>query len=234
MVKLENINFSYGDKMVLEQFNLSLPQNKIVALLGSTGSGKTTILRLIAGLEMPERGKIFIKNKIVSDNGKNILPPHKRKVGFVFQDLALWPHFNVFKNITFGLNKNDKKSTFIKEIFEFFSLSDLKNKYPHQLSGGQQQMVAIARAMALNPEILLMDEPLANLDVKLKHKILEYIKRLRSRFGTTVIYVTHDHHEAFSIADYVVVLNKGNIEASGTVEEIKMSNNEYVKFFLEY
>ena len=236
MIKLDEVFHNYKDKEVLKNLSMKIETNRLTCLLGGSGCGKTTILRLIAGLEIPIKGKIFINNKLVTENTTVILPPHKRNIGFVFQDLALWPHFTVFKNIAFGLT--EKKETNIENtvlnMLEFFSLENYTNKYPHHLSGGQQQLVAIARALVLKPNILLLDEPLANLDVKLKRKILEYIKILKEKFDLTIVYVTHDHREAFSIADKIVVMDEGQIEETGTVNEIKKSENKFVKYFLEY
>ncbi len=236
MIELKNIYYSYDDNALLEDFSLSINNDKLTCLLGSSGSGKTTILRLIAGLEKPKRGEISINGKTVSRNGEIIIPSHKRNLGFIFQDLALWPHFTVFKNISFGLEgrkeKNIKET--VTEMLKFFNLQEQVNKFPHQLSGGQKQLVAIARSLALKPKILLMDEPLANLDVKLKRSILNYVKMLKEKFNLTILYVTHDHKEAFAIADKIVVINSGKIEDSGTKEEIINSRNKFVRYFLEY
>jgi len=236
IIKLENITYSYGATNVLDAFNLYFDANNLTCLLGSSGCGKTTILRLIAGLETQQKGSIFIDKLLVSKNNKSIISPEKRKIGFVFQDLALWPHFTVYKNIAFGLEETKAPDikTKVFEILDYFGIKDQADKYPNQLSGGQKQLVAIARSLVLNPKILLMDEPLANLDVKLKHKILSYIKNIKEQFNITIIYVTHDHKEAFAISDKIIVLNKGKIEAHGNTEEIKSSKNEYVRYFLDY
>ena len=243
MIKLNNITHSYVTKKVLHDLTLNIEANQLTCFLGGSGCGKTTILRLIAGLEFPQAGQITIENKIVTENEQILIPPHLRNIGFIFQDLALWPHFTVYKNVAFGLNerksayrqgreKNVKDTVF--KMLDFFGLEEYAEKYPHQLSGGQKQLVAISRSLVLKPKILLMDEPLANLDVKLKRKILEHIKNLKQNFDLTIIYVTHDHKEAFAIADKIVVLDKGKIEATGTVEKIKESENKFVKYFLEY
>jgi len=235
IIKLTNITHAYGSKTVLESLSLNIEANKLTCLLGGSGSGKTTILRLIAGLEIPEKGDIIIDSKIVTENKKIIVPPGSRDIGFIFQDLALWPHFTVYKNIAFGLLERKEKevSKTVLEMLDFFDLKSYADKYPHQLSGGQQQLVAISRALVLKPKILLMDEPLANLDVKLKQKILKHIKRLIKSFNLTLVYVTHDHREAFTIANEIVVLNGGKIEEASDVETIKQSKNEFVKFFIE-
>lgn len=236
MLELKNITHFYDKIKILNNLNLSIQANKITCLLGSSGSGKTTILRLIAGLELPTNGEIFINAKIVTQNKKPIISTSKRGVGFVFQDLALWPHFTVYKNIAFGISQKKEKN--IKEkvfkILHFFNLIEHAEKFPNQLSGGQKQLTAIARALVLKPKILLMDEPLTNLDVKLKRKILQYIKQIKKEFNLTIVYVSHDHREAFEIADQIIVLSEGKIEELGTTEQIKKSNNELVKCFLEY
>jgi len=236
MIKFDNITHFYGEKAVLNDLNLNIEANQLVCLLGGSGCGKTTILRLIAGLETPEHGSISIANKLVSKDQEILILPHQRNIGFVFQDLALWPHFTVYKNIAFGLlerkEKNVKEKVF--ELLDFFDLQEISNKFPHQLSGGQQQLVAISRALILKPKILLMDEPLASLDVKLKRKILTHIKNLKQNFDLSIIYVTHDHREAFAIADNIIVLNDGKIEETGSVEQLKKSKNKFVNYFLEY
>jgi len=236
MIKLINISHSYGEKLVLNELNLDITAGETTCLLGSSGCGKTTILRAIAGLEVPQEGEITIDGKLVTANNKILLPTQDRHIGFVFQDLALWPHFTVYKNMAFGLKEQripDVKKT-VYEMLEYFNLRAYADKYPHQLSGGQKQLLAISRSLVLKPKILLMDEPLANLDVKLKRKILAYIKNLKQTFDISLIYVTHDHREAFAIADRVVVLNEGRIEEIGSMDEIKKSENKFVKYFLEY
>lgn len=236
LIELKNIKHHYGETSVLDDLTLHMEGNQLTCLLGSSGSGKTTILRLIAGLETPQQGQIIIDNQIVTKNNQIKISPKDRSVGFVFQDLALWPHFTVYKNIAFGLkerNENNIQET-VFEILDFFDLRNHAEKYPHQLSGGQKQLVAIARSLVLKPKILLMDEPLASLDVKLKRKILKHIKSLKKHFDLTIIYVTHDHKEAFEIADSIVVLNGGKIEEMGTIEQIKRSKNKFINYFLEY
>ena len=207
-ISLKNIWYKYNDKNVLSGFSVDFQSNKLSCLLGDSGSGKTTILRLIAGLEVPVKGKILIGDKTVSEDNKILIAAKERNIGFVFQDLALWPHFTVYQNIAFGLKVRRRKKTDIEvnRIMDFFKINDYKNKYPHQLSGGQKQLTAIARALILEPEILLMDEPLSNLDVNLKSKIIDYIAKIKKEFKITIIYVTHDIEEIKHISDEIITI----------------------------
>ena len=233
---LKNISKYYGSTPVLENLSLDVALGRFMCLLGSSGSGKTTLLRLIAGLENLDDGKIFINEKLCSEGRILLVPPSKRDIGFIFQELALWPHMTVYENIAFGLKIKKSKNikSIISETLEFLGIGDQAKKYPSQLSGGQQQLVAIARSLVLNPKILVMDEPLANLDVKLKSKIRSQIKDLTEKFSITIIYVTHDHHEAFLLADEIAVIHQGKIKAIGTPEEIKKSTDNYVREFIEF
>ncbi len=166
---------------------------------------------------------------------KIIVPPHERNVGFIFQDLALWPHFTVYQNIEFGLKQKkipDYKSI-IMQMLDEFGIADLKNNYTHQLSGGQQQLVALARSMVLQPKLLLMDEPLANLDVKLKTQMRKRIKQLVKEKDISIFYVTHDHKEAMEMSDKMMVLNEGAIAYYGTPEQSIYSDNVFLKEFME-
>lgn len=235
VLSLHNITKYFGDKRVINDFSLTCEEGQFVCILGSSGCGKTTLLRLIAGLETPDNGQILISNSPANKGKKNLIPSSQRGIGFIFQDLALWPHFSVYENIAFGLKINKCKNirATVDKILDFFGISDQMKKYPGQLSGGQQQLVAIARNLVLKPRILMMDEPLANLDVKLKSRIKKQIKNLNNNFKITVIYVTHDHLDAFEMADKIVVLNEGKIEQVGTPEEIKHSINPFVKEFIK-
>ena len=234
-ISLEHIAHRYGDNKVLEDFSFSFEEARTTCMIGPSGCGKTTILRLIAGLETPLKGIIKINETVATENEKIFIPPHKRKIGFVFQDLALWPHFTVFRNIAFGLKdrKAEKVSQQVTQILDLFGIADKAKKYPHQLSGGQKQMVAIARSLVHQPEIFLMDEPLANIDVKVKENILAHIKLLQQQFRFTMLYVTHDHQEAMQTGDKILVMNEGVIEASGTKKEIGNSDNHFVRSFLK-
>jgi len=234
-ILLEHIAHRYGENKVLDNFSYSFEKAKTTCMIGPSGCGKTTILRLIAGLEVPQMGIIKIDETVATENEKILLPPHKRKIGFVFQDLALWPHFTVFRNIAFGLKdrKEEKASHQVKQILDLFGIADKAKKYPHQLSGGQKQMVAIARSLVHRPEIFLMDEPLANIDVKVKDNILAHIRQLQEQFRFTMLYVTHDHQEAMQTGNKTLVMNEGVIEASGTKEEIGNSTNHFVRSFIK-
>ena len=238
IISLQNITKYFAQIPVIQNLSLDFGEGKFTCLLGSSGCGKTTILRLIAGLEKPDAGEIYLNDKLVSKDRKIKIPPSQRETGFIFQDLALWPHLTVYENIAFGLkifSKNDEEKIklVIFEVLDFFGINGHQHKYPSQLSGGQQQLVAIVRSLVLKPKILLMDEPLANLDVKLKSKIRNQIKNLTRDFSVSIIYVTHDHHEAFNLADEIVVLNGGKIEAIGAPENIQKSENNFVKEFIE-
>ncbi|MEC7785212.1 MULTISPECIES: ABC transporter ATP-binding protein [Flavobacteriaceae] len=231
---LEHIAHSYGDKETLNDLSFSFERGKTTCLLGPSGCGKTTVLRLIAGLEEPSDGAVKIEGTIVSGRKEIIVPPHKRKIGFIFQDLALWPHFNVYENIAFGPKEKKQKNIKSKVVglLDLFGIGDKISKYPHELSGGQKQMVALARSLAMQPEILLMDEPLANIDTHLKESILQHLKTVQRERRFTLLYVTHDHREAMKIADYIIVMEKGKIAVAGTKAEIRNSSTEFVKSFL--
>jgi len=232
---LEHINHLYGEKEVLKDFSFSFEKGKTTCLLGPSGCGKTTVLRLIAGLERPSAGVVKINGNTVTDNREILVPPHQRNVGFIFQDLALWPHFTVYDNIAFGLRKKKGKNIKNKvfDLLDLFGISDKARKYPHQLSGGQKQMVAISRSLVLQPGILLMDEPLANIDAHLKENILQHLKTIQKLQGFTMLYVTHDQREAMNSGDYILVMNAGKIEVAGSKEKIKSLSSEFVKSFLK-
>jgi len=234
-IHLNHIDHAYGNQTVLKDFSHTFAGEKITCILGPSGSGKTTVLRLIAGLEASSNGNIVINDETVTENGKIVVPPYKRKTGFIFQDLALWPHFTVYQNIAFGLKEHKAKNVEqeVKEMLDFFNLSNQQKKYPHQLSGGQKQMVAIARSLVLHPQALLMDEPLANIDVQVKNRILQHVLSIHQANPFTIIYVTHDHKEALDIGNSMVVMNQGNIIASGNSEEILHSQHIFLKSFIK-
>ncbi len=236
IIAFQNCTKRFGDKTVLDGVSFSVEDHALITILGRSGSGKTTIIRLLAGLEQLNSGTILINGKKASVDKNIVIPAQKRNIGFIFQDLALFPHFTVYENIAFGLKIKHPGS--YKELttasLHQFNLTSMRDKYPNQLSGGQQQLVALARSWALNPEILLMDEPLTNLDVKLKRQIRAKVRELMTGRRVTVLYITHDHHEAMEISDRIILLGDGRIVFSGSPDEMKRSENPYVKEFIEY
>ncbi|MGC8782527.1 MAG: ABC transporter ATP-binding protein, partial [Anaerolineae bacterium] len=199
--------------------SLSIERGEMVTLLGPSGCGKTTTLRLIAGFEFPTAGQIVLDGRPIND-----LPPHKRDMSMVFQSYAIFPHLNVFENIAYGLNVQHRPQSEIKrrvaQVLELVELTGLENRAPNQLSGGQQQRVALARALVMEPKVLLMDEPLSNLDAKLREQMRTEIRRIQRRLGITSVYVTHDQTEAMTLSDRIVVMNQGRIEQIGRPTEV--------------
>ena len=218
-VELKNINKYYGDFKASDNVNFGIEQGKLVALLGPSGSGKTTILRMIAGLEHPDEGEILIDGKVV-----NNIPASKRGIGFVFQSYALFKYMTVFDNVAFGLEvqkvpKNEIKER-VHELIELVGLKGLEKRYPNQLSGGQRQRVAFARALAPNPKLLLLDEPFAAIDAKIRQELRSWLKEMIEKLGITSIFVTHDQDEAIEVSDQIIITNKGRIEQIGTPLEV--------------
>ena len=218
-VELKNINKSFKDFKASNNVSFSIEEGKLIGLLGPSGSGKTTILRMIAGLETPDSGDIIIGGIKVND-----IPAGKRGIGFVFQNYALFRHMTVFENIAFGLEVQKRDKKYIKErvteLIELVGLKGFEKRYPHQLSGGQRQRVAFARALAPNPKLLLLDEPFAAIDAKVRKELRSWLKEMVSKLGITSIFVTHDQEEAVEVADEIIVTNKGRIEQKGTPIEI--------------
>lgn len=218
-VELKNINKSFKDFKASNNVNFSIEEGKLIGLLGPSGSGKTTILRMIAGLETPDSGDIIIGGTRVND-----IPAGKRGIGFVFQNYALFRHMTVFDNIAFGLQvqKKDKKfiKTRVQELIELVGLKGFEKRYPHQLSGGQRQRVAFARALDPNPKLLLLDEPFAAIDAKVRKELRLWLKEMVEKLGITSIFVTHDQEEAVEVADEIIVTNRGTIEQKGSPIEI--------------
>lgn len=218
-VELKNINKKFGDFKASDNVSFGIEKGKLIGLLGPSGSGKTTILRMIAGLENPDSGEIIIDGKVV-----NNIPASKREIGFVFQNYALFRYMTVYENIAFGLRvrKVDKKSTDkrVKELISLIGLEGLEKRYPSQLSGGQRQRVAFARALAPNPQLLLLDEPFAAIDAKVRKELRSWLKEMIEKLGVTSIFVTHDQDEAIEVADEIIITNKGRIEQIGTPLEI--------------
>ncbi|MBI4971699.1 MAG: ABC transporter ATP-binding protein [Candidatus Omnitrophica bacterium] len=224
ILKIENVFKTYNGTAAISGVELDVERGERLVILGPSGCGKTTLLRMVAGFIQPDKGKILIENKTVSDNGKCFVEPEHREVGMVFQDLALWPHMNVSENLAFGLKAKKIPKSEIKkridEILEKMQMIPFKNRFPKELSGGQQQRVALARALVMRPKILLMDEPLSNLDFELNLALRREILRLQSEFNTTLVYVTHDRDEAFSLATRVVIMEHGQIQKIGSVKDI--------------
>ncbi|MFQ5788368.1 MAG: ABC transporter ATP-binding protein [Thermodesulfobacteriota bacterium] len=225
IVKIDNVSKSYNKTLVIRDISLSIEKGERVVILGPSGCGKTTLLRMVAGFIHPDQGKIIIDGKVVADNGQSIIEPEKREIGMVFQDLALWPHMSNYKNLEFGLKVNkipkEERRKRIDVILEKVQMTMFKNVYPGELSGGQQQRIALARALVMHPTILLMDEPLSSLDTGLRLTLRKEILRLQEELAITLIYVTHDREEAFSLATRIVVMEDGKIQKIGTVSEIK-------------
>ena len=221
-VEMKNIYKRYGDFLASDNVSFGIEKGKLVALLGPSGSGKTTLLRMIAGLENPNSGDIFIDGKRVND-----IPASKRGIGFVFQNYALFRYMTVFDNVAFGLElqKMPKKQIKerVKELLELTGLSGMEKRYPNQLSGGQRQRVAFARALAPNPQVLLLDERFAAIDAKVRTELRSWLKEMVEKLGITSIFVTHDQDEAVEVADEIIITNHGTIEQMGTPVEIYKS-----------
>lgn len=225
LLKLENVQFAYKDTPVIDDFNLSVEEGSFTTLLGSSGCGKTTVLKLISGFLNAQKGFIKINGEI-----QNGILPNKRKVGMVFQDYALFPHLTVAQNMMYGLNlKRTSKAQkllnaeTVRETARNLDIENLLNRFPSELSGGQQQRVALGRALVLQPKILLMDEPLSSLDTNLRLKVREELKEIQRRLKITTVYVTHDREEAFSLSDKIAVMDKGKIIQYDTPQNLYFS-----------
>jgi putative spermidine/putrescine transport system ATP-binding protein len=218
-LRLLGLSKTYGDVPAVRNVSLDITPGEFVALLGPSGCGKTTTLRMIAGFVRPSSGQVLL-----GDVDVTLLPPERRNMGMVFQNYALFPHMTVRANIEFGLKchgvRRAERAQRIGEVLELVSLTAMAERYPRQLSGGQQQRVALARVMALRPRLLLFDEPLSNLDAKLRLQMRDEIQRLQRQSGVTALFVTHDQEEAMTIADRIVVMAKGDVEQVGTPAEI--------------
>ncbi|MEM0024480.1 MAG: ABC transporter ATP-binding protein [Thermofilaceae archaeon] len=231
-VSVRNLWMRFGDVTALKNISLEVNEGELVTLLGPSGCGKTTLLRIIAGLYKPTSGRVYFDNEDVTDK-----PPWERNVGLVFQDYALWPHMTVFDNIVYGLKRRGVPKSEINERVENVSsllgISELLKRYPHQLSGGQQQRVALARALVINPSVLLLDEPLSNLDAKIRVNVRTEIRKLQKKLKITTIYVTHDQEEALVLSDRVAVMRMGEVEQVGTPFEVYYNpGSAYVADFI--
>jgi iron(III) transport system ATP-binding protein len=222
---VENLHLKYGDNPILKGVAMTLNRGEVVSLLGPSGSGKTTLLRAVAGLEVPHEGRIMIGDKVVFDSTAVVdVPAEGRNLGLVFQSYALWPHKTVFDNVAYGLKlrkvPRGEIGTRVREALEQLSLGHLAERLPHQLSGGQQQRVALARALVYNPPVILLDEPLSNLDAKLREEARAWLRELIVRMQLSALCVTHDQSEALAMSDRILLLNGGKIEQQGTPQEM--------------
>lgn len=237
-VILSNISKSFKNFIAIDRLNLTIEEAKFISFLGPSGCGKTTLLRMIAGLTEPTQGEIRIgKTLAFSDQEKISVPPEKRNIGMVFQSYALWPHMSVFQNVAYPLKiKKISKSNIKEKVYDYLKLvqlEGLESRFPHELSGGQQQRISLARALIREPELLLLDEPLSNLDAKLRHSMRFEIKEIQRRLKITTVYVTHDQQEALAMSDVIVLINKGNIEQiDSPTQLIHFPKTEFVKDFL--
>nr|YP_009519652.1 Sulfate ABC transporter ATP-binding subunit [Udotea flabellum]AYC65656.1 Sulfate ABC transporter ATP-binding subunit [Udotea flabellum] len=228
-ILIENVSQKFGSNLILSKINLEISTGNLVALIGPSGSGKSTLLRIIAGFEKPSQGRIWFSGK-----NATLRPIQERQIGFVFQEYALFPKMTIFENIAFGL-KIQKK--YLKsQVYELLQLTQLENFekfYPHQLSGGQKQRVAFARALAIEPKILLLDEPFGALDVKVRKNLRLWLRNLHEKLPVTSIFVTHDIHEAMEISDEIVLLKNGCVEQFGYPQEFyEHPATTFVKDFL--
>ncbi len=224
-IRLRGIKKSYGGAVAIENLDLTVHSGEFLTILGPSGCGKTTTLRAIAGLEEPDDGVIQLGDSTVfSRNEGKIIPPEKRGLGLIFQSYALWPHMTVARNITLALKEQKLSASEVENrltnALEMVQMGELRNRYPSELSGGQQQRVAVARLIALRPSILLMDEPLSNLDAKLRTEMRAGLKRLHRDLDATTVYVTHDQIEALTLSDRIIVMNEGRIMQEGTPYDI--------------
>ena len=232
LIELNNISKSYDGHLVLDDFNLYIRENEFITLLGPSGCGKTTTLRMIGGFETPDKGKVFFDGEDITH-----LPPNKRQLNTVFQKYALFSHMTIADNIAFGLNVKKKTKDYINDKIKYalklVNLDGYEKRYPDSLSGGQQQRIAIARAIVNEPKVLLLDEPLGALDLKLRQDMQYELIRLKNELGITFIYVTHDQEEALTMSDTIVVMNQGYIQQIGTPEDIyNEPENAFVADFI--
>ncbi len=223
-VRLRGLTKRYGDLAAVEGLDLEIKAGELVSLLGPSGCGKTTTLRLVAGFLKPEIGEIWVGERCLSSPA-TVVPPERRRMAMIFQSYALWPHMTVAQNVAYGLRfkrglGRADRETRVREILRVVQLGGFEARYPGELSGGQQQRVAVARALVVEPEILLLDEPLSNLDASLREEMRFEIRRLHEAFGTTTLYVTHDQAEAMVISDRIAVLQKGRVVQVGNGEEL--------------
>ncbi|MGL5315437.1 MAG: spermidine/putrescine ABC transporter ATP-binding protein [Peptostreptococcaceae bacterium] len=232
IIELKNISKTYDDLTVLDNLSLDIKKNEFLTLLGPSGCGKTTTLKIIAGFEYADQGKVLFEEKDL-----NNVPPYQRPVNTVFQKYALFPHMNVYENVAFGLKikkmPKEQIDVKVKEMLKLVALEGYENRQVDSLSGGQQQRIAIARALVNEPKVLLLDEPLGALDLKLRQEMQVELKKMQQKLGITFIFVTHDQEEALSMSDTIIVMNKGKIQQMGTPEDIyNEPKNSFVARFI--
>ncbi|MDD4479781.1 MAG: ABC transporter ATP-binding protein, partial [Mesotoga sp.] len=237
-VVLKGLSKSFGEVNVVNNIDLEINDREFLSFLGPSGCGKTTTLRMIAGFDMPTTGEIFIGERLVSSVDKKIfVPPEERNVGMVFQNYAVWPHMDVFKNVAYPLKIKKTGADEMKErvlkVLSMVKLTGMEKRYPHQLSGGQQQRVALARALVMEPDVMLLDEPLSNLDAKLREEMRFEIKDIQRRIGVTIIYVTHDQAEAMAMSDRILLLHNARVQQLGTPRDLyERPENQFVADFI--
>lgn len=232
LIELQNISKSFGSNIILDRFHMEVKKNEFLTLLGPSGCGKTTTLRIIGGFEKPDEGKVIFEEEDITNK-----PPYERQINTVFQRYALFPHLNVYENIAFGLNikkvARDEINRRVREVLHLVNLDHYENRSIDRLSGGQQQRVAIARALVNAPKLLLLDEPLGALDLKLRQEMQVELKKIQGQVGITFIYVTHDQEEALTMSDKIIVMDRGKIQQVGTPIEIyNEPQNAFVADFI--
>jgi spermidine/putrescine ABC transporter ATP-binding subunit len=231
-LRLVEVTKHFGPTVAVDRVSLEIEEGSFFTLLGPSGCGKTTLLRVVAGFHLPDRGEVYLRERRITH-----VPPHLRGTAMVFQEYALFPHMTVEENVAYGLRMRRvpaaEARTRVARVLELVGLVGQERKYPHQLSGGQQQRVALARALVVEPEVLLLDEPLSNLDAKLRVRVREELRELQRRLGQTTVYVTHDQEEALALSDRIAVMNTGRVLQVGTPEEIYLRpKNRFVAEFV--
>lgn len=228
ILDVKQLSHFFGEKEALTNLNFSINHNSIVSVLGPSGCGKTTLIRLIAGLEQIQNGEIFLEKSLVANKNLNV-PPEKRSISYVFQDFALFPHMTVLENISFAAGSKSNKKQLIDQVINLSKVENFLDKYPHSLSGGEQQRVALARSIAVQPKLLLLDEPFSDLDINLKREIIDDTLHLINSLESSAIVVTHNAEEAMFLSDTILVMEKGKLLQIGTPHEIYFKpSNLYV------